>query len=230
MIVGSTTFGKGTVQKVISLDEYLKFSDRLAARNNNEEIGSLKLTIQKFYRVNGGSTQLKGVTPDVVLPDPYDHLDMGERKDKSALEWDEIPAAGYKVVNNPVDVKRLSQLSAERVKNNSTFQLIQDNATRIKKQEEDKTYSLNEAKFKAEQDEANQTADKIKELEEKSAKLTIVNPKEDMDKINRDSVTIAKNADWIKNLSRDIYLSETVNIINDMNKFQSNVNMGMRNK
>lgn len=230
IIVGSRSFGKGTVQKVISLDEYLKFSDKIAARSNDEPIGSLKLTIQKFYRINGGSTQLKGVTPDIQLPDPYMFIDMGERKDKAALKWDEIAPAKYTPVTNAVDVQKLASLSNERVSKNETFKLMTQNAERIKKQENDKTYSLNEKKHYEEIKEANETADKMKELEEKSTKLSIVNPKEDLPKINMDSSTIAQNKEWIKTLEKDIYLAETVNIINDMTHMDVNVKMGLNTK
>lgn len=227
VIVGTTTFGKGTVQKVISLDEYLKFTEKVAARDDEDGIGSLKLTIQKFYRVNGGSTQLKGVTPDVQLPGPYEHLELGERKDDAAMKWDEIPAAKYNLYGSPINVARLATLSNERVSSNETFRLIKENAQTIKKQEDDKTFSLMESKYKAELDEANKTADRMKELEEKATKLTIINPKEDMARINLDSSTIAKNEEWIKTLQKDIYLAETVNILNDMSQMGVQLNMGM---
>ncbi len=230
VVVGATTFGKGTVQKVISLDEYLRFTDKVTARSNDNEIGSLKLTIQKFYRVNGGSTQLKGVTPDIQLPDPYELVDLGERKDLAAMKWDEIPAAKYTLAPNPVDVRKLTTLSKERISKNETFQLIKENAATIKKQEDDKTYSLNEKKYKEELETANKTAERMKELEEKATRLSIVNPKEDMAKINLDSSTIAKNEEWIKALRKDIYLAETVNILNDMAHMNVQLNMGMNIK
>lgn len=230
VVVGSTTFGKGTVQKIISLDDYLRFSDKLSVKDKKKDIGALKLTIQKFYRVNGGSTQLKGVTPDILFPDQYEHIDMGERKDKSALEWDEIPAADYKIVGNPVNVRELAKKSYERMNNNETFQLIKQNADRIKTQEEDDTYSLNEEMFAKELKEANETSERMKELDKEAVRLTIVNPKEDLPKVNLDSNTIAKNEEWLKNLSKDIYLSETLNIIEDMNSMNTHLNMGMRSK
>ncbi len=230
VIVGSTTFGKGTVQKIIPLDEVLKFTDKIAAKENDKSLGALKLTIQKFYRVNGGSTQLRGVTPDIIFPDQYQHIDMGERKDKAALAWDEIPAANYKIVPNPVDARKLAKLSYERINNNKTFDLIKENADRIKEQENDRTYSLNEEAYKAEMEELNKTAKKMEELEEEIEELTLSNPKEDLAKINMDSTTITKNEEWLKNLSKDIYLSETVRIIEDMNSMDSKVSMDMRNE
>ena len=221
VVVGTPTFGKGTVQKIISLDDFLSWSESVANKGSydlNNPMGSLKLTVQKFYRVNGGSTQLKGVTPDITFPDPYKYLDMGERKDKAALKWDEIPAAKYEAVTNPVNIAPLAAESKKRVSGSATFSLIEENAARIKKQEDDNTYSLNEGAYRKELEEANATSKKMEELEKKATQLTITNPKEDMGKINMDSTTITKNSEWIKNLQKDIYLAETVNIINDLTK------------
>lgn len=226
IIVGSRTFGKGTVQKVVSLDDFLKLTDKAG----DEPIGSLKLTIQKFYRVNGGSTQLKGVTPDIELADPYNHIDIGERKEKSALKWDEIPAAKYAPVANPVNVSKLAALSKARTANNETFKLIEETALRMKEQEDDKTFSLNEAKYNAELNEANELNDRMKALSEKSTSLTIVNPKEDLPKINMDSSNIKKNEEWLKALQKDVQLAETVNILKDMAGMDVNVKMGMNIK
>jgi carboxyl-terminal processing protease len=229
VIVGTTTFGKGTVQKVISLDEFLSWSESVANKgvySTTNPIGALKLTVQKFYRVNGGATQQKGVTPDIVFPDPYKYIDMGERKDKASLKYDEIAAAAYQPVKYPVNVTALANESKKRVAANPTFSLIEDNALRLKKQEDDKTYSLNEAAYRKELEEANATSKKMEELEKKSTPLTITNPKEDMAKINMDSTNVKKNQDWIKNLQKDIYLAETVNIMNDLTKQYMNVNIG----
>ncbi|OSZ78194.1 hypothetical protein CAP35_08000 [Chitinophagaceae bacterium IBVUCB1] len=229
VVVGSTTFGKGTVQKVISLDEYNSWLASIAAGKrviSTDTIGSLKLTIQKFYRVNGGSTQLKGVTPDIMLPDNYEHIDVGERRDKAAMKWDEIPAARYTPVSNPVNVKELAANSKKRIESNPTFSLVKENAVRIQKMEENSIASLSEAGYRKELEEANSISKKIEELEKKTTKLNVVNPQADLARINLDSTTIKRNEDWMKALKKDIYLSETVNIINDMITPNMKVNMG----
>lgn len=230
VIVGAPTFGKGTVQKLLSLDDMNRFSGATLADNlkgkSTEPIGSIKLTVQKFYRVNGGSTQLKGVTPDIVLSDPYKYIEMGERRDKAALPWDEIPAANYATVKNPVNIAPLLEQSNKRTANNPTFKLIEENALRLKKQQDDNVYSLNEKDYRKEVEEANVTSEKMEELQKKATLLNIANPKEDVARINMDSTTIAKNDVWLKNLKKDIYLAETVNILNDLSKQSMKVNMG----
>ena len=235
IIVGAPTYGKGTVQKVISLDEYLNAMQRMklsapladsksGTLADNGAIGALKLTVQKFYRVNGGSTQLRGVTPDIRFPDPYALIDQGERKDKAALKWDEIPAADYKP-SNSVNVSDVVALSNKRIKANPTFNLIDESAKELKAREDDNSYSLNETAYRAELEKANTTSKKIEELQKKGTVLTVTNPKMDMTKINIDSASKEKNAAWIKQLQKDIYLSETVNVINDMSKPTMRVNM-----
>jgi carboxyl-terminal processing protease len=226
VIVGAPTYGKGTVQKIISLDEFISPMKRMQMQSSGEgPIGSLKLTMQKFYRINGGSTQLRGVVPDVRFPDPYEMIDQGERKDKAALKWDEIPAASYRPTNS-INVGQIVALSNKRVAANPSFMLIRESAKQIKAKEDDNTYSLNETMYKAELDKASQTSKKLEELQKKGTPYAITSPKEDQEKINLDKASKEKNATWIKNLQKDIYISETVNIINDMARVPVAVNMG----
>lgn len=232
VIVGSTTFGKGTVQRLVSLDDrYMRNSPlqsiagTVSGGESNTSIGSLKITFQKFYRINGGSTQLKGVTPDILLPDPYSEIEIGERRDKAALLWDEIPAARFQPVGSMMFIDDIATLSKKRIANNPSFKLIQESAQKIKARETNNVYSLNENAYRKTLDEANATSKKLEDLEKKNTTLKIVNVREDLDMINQDSSRISKNEDWIKNLQKDIYLAETVNILSDMSKLSSKLNM-----
>ncbi len=232
VIVGSTTFGKGTVQRLVSLDDrYMRNSPlqsiagTVSGGESNTSIGSLKITFQKFYRINGGSTQLKGVTPDILLPDPYSEIEIGERRDKAALSWDEIPAANYQPVGSMMFIDDIATLSKKRIANNPSFKLIQESAQKIKARETNNVYSLNENAYRKTLDEANATSKKLEDLEKKNTTLKIVNVREDLDMINQDSSRISKNEDWIKNLQKDIYLAETVNILSDMSKLSSKLNI-----
>ena len=234
VIVGSMTYGKGTVQKMVSLDDMIDPMVRLQMINDTigaqgTSIGALKLTMEKFYRVNGGSTQLKGVTPDITIPDVYDGYDddeLGERNRKSALPWDEIPSANYKPTNSIGNVQQLALLSQSRVNTNPTFKQIQENSQYYKRKRDDNTVSLNEVKYKKEQDETNAKSKKLDDLMKNNILLDMTNPPADMNKINIDSASVAKNAEWLKNISKDIYISETVNIIKDLSKAGMKVNIG----
>lgn len=238
IIVGSTSFGKGTVQKMVSLDDMIDAPTRLALANNAEtdgggSLGSLKLTMEKFYRVNGGSTQLKGVKPNVDMPDPYDGYDeedLGERHSKSALAWDEVPAVSYKATNSIGNMNDVIAMSNARIAANPTFTLIRENSFLIKKKRDENKVSLNETQYRKDQEETNAISKKLEELQKNATLLEVTNPKEDLAKINLDTASVAKNKDWLKALGKDIYISETVNIINDIKKGGMKVGMssGMR--
>lgn len=224
LIVGSNTFGKGTVQKQISIDEVIDPVVRLKMMNNKEpEIGALKITIQKFYRVNGGSTQLKGVVPDIVLPDVYSEIEIGERKDKAALPYDEIAPAALPIVegeraywSGSFDIAKLKAMSAKRVAANPAFTAVKENAMRLKKLETENVVSLSEVKFKKEQDEATALSKKIEGLDKDKALLTIQNLEVDKARFVSDTAAAERNKNWIRLLGKDNIISETVNIINDM--------------
>jgi carboxyl-terminal processing protease len=226
VIVGAMTYGKGTVQKMVDLDQLVNPIALKEMQNDTEgaegkSIGALKLTMEKFYRVNGGSTQLKGVTPDVSIPDNFDSFDdddFGERNNKSALAWDEIPAANYRTTNSVGDLKQLVALSESRINANPTFKSIEENSEFLKKRRDDNVVPLNEGKYVKYEDDINSASKKLDELMKKATPLEIANAPADLPRINQDSASITKNKDWLKSISKDIYISETVNIINDMPK------------
>ncbi|GAA4455512.1 carboxy terminal-processing peptidase [Rurimicrobium arvi] len=237
VIVGNTTFGKGTVQKQIPIDEVINDATRLKMAINKEpELGSLKLTIQKFYRVTGGSTQLKGVTPDISIPDVYSDIEIGERKDKAALPYDEIQPAsipqpvvveGRQLTTDGVqmshakwaasfDLKKLQALSAKRIAASKAFDNVRTNAARLKKLEEDNVVYLDETHFKKEQEEASALAKKIEEADKAVTQLDISNLPSDLTRLSADTAAMERNKNWIRLLKKDISLAETVNIMKDM--------------
>ncbi len=234
VIVGSTTYGKGTVQKMVNLDDMLDPMTKLNLLHDTTgatggSIGSLKLTMEKFYRVNGGSTQLKGVTPNIDMPDPYDGYDdeeLGERHNKSALKWDEIPSVSYKQTNSINNMPQVVAMSKSRMDANPTFKLISENAKMVKQKRDDNRVSLNEVQYRKEQEEINATSKKLEELQKNAVLLDMTNPVADMDRINLDSASVTKNKEWLKSLSKDIYIAETVNVINDIQKGSMKMNLG----
>lgn len=148
VIIGEQSFGKGTVQTLIGLQQYIP--------DEEEKLGQLKLTTAKFYRINGGSTQNLGVTPDIKLPSAFDHDEVGESSYASALKWDRIPAADY-LLDNTIDddfITRLNAIYRERASSDTDFQLLISNLKRLKKQRNLKVISLNEVKRRKELTEA----------------------------------------------------------------------------
>jgi carboxyl-terminal processing protease len=208
VIIGSTqTFGKGTVQRLFNLDDFYPVKD-------GGSLGALKLTQQKFYRANGGSTQLKGVASDIVLPDPY--YEVAERKDSDALAYDEIPRAAFTAWYNPVNTESLKKNSEKRMATSPAFKLLNENLSTLKKLEKQETYSLNLLTYKSEQKSNTAALKKYDAVNDKVKELSIINIKSDIEKFGGDSSKIARNKDWIKVRTKDIYLDEAVNVMNDL--------------
>ena len=138
VVIGEQSFGKGTVQQHRRLS---RFYD-----NDADKIGSVQYTIAKFYRINGGSTQHKGVVPDIVFPSAVDHLDTGESLEKNALPWDNIKSADYQPVDNLQRiVNRLTVKHKERIKNEVEFNYLLNDIEEYRKEKELTVSSLNES-------------------------------------------------------------------------------------
>ncbi|HEX9508881.1 MAG TPA: carboxy terminal-processing peptidase [Puia sp.] len=212
VIIGSTsTYGKGTVQRPIGLDKTLGFMDA------NSELGTLKLTLQKFYRISGGSTQLRGVSSDIVLPDIYESFKIREKDNPDALPWDEIQKADYSPWKYAYDMNVIRGMSNERLKNNSAFNLIRSDAEWLSK-EMDKVYPLNLQKYREEQKQIKATNKQIETLSKLSAsnELNVVSLPQDANKYDGDKDKATRFQQWLKDKKTDIYLGEAVNVLDDM--------------
>jgi len=209
VIIGSTsTYGKGTVQRNIGLDQ---------GALSNSDLGTVKLTLQKFYRINGGSTQLKGVASDIVLPDQLEYLKVREKDDEDALPWDEINKSPYSSWNAGYDLKVIQQLSAQRIDNDPAFKVIRENTDWLSKQN-DKQYSLQLDKYRKEQKAIRSTFAQnellIKLKEEKEMNVSAL-PNEENRWANDQNKQERFNL-WLKSLRRDIYLDQAVKVVNDV--------------
>ncbi len=138
LVVGdSSTHGKGTVQTLLKVGQLLR---------TQSELGSLKITIRKFYRASGSSTQLKGVVPDIILPSVNNYAEVGEAAMPNAMPWDTVPSAKYEPVNLiPPLLPELRKRSDARVETNKDFEFIREEIERFKKSKDEKSVSLNEA-------------------------------------------------------------------------------------
>ena len=213
VIVGSTsTYGKGTVQRFYDLDRAFKGAE------DYKPLGSLKMTTQKFFRVNGGSTQLIGVTPDIVLPDNYQYMDVGEKEYDHAMKWTEIDPVEYSQDVALLDhIDEVAATSKKRVDKNDKFTKVLANAERIKKYRDNSTYSLNIDQFIKEMDQREEDSEEFKDLYDTDiASLKISNLEVDMDNINFDESKQARNQDWLDGMKKDFYLEEALSIMKDM--------------
>ncbi len=213
IIVGSTsTYGKGTVQRNIGLEKEVSINQN----SGSSDLGTIKLTLQKFYRINGGSTQLKGVTPNIVIPDPYEYLKYREKDNPDALPWDEIQKANYTPYNlQQYDLNTIQNASIQRIKANPSFNAVLDNQ-KLMEQANDKEVTLNLKKYQDEEKKMQENSKQLEELRKKQQELTINFLPQDLKRIESDTDKLERRKQWGKLLSKDIYVNETVNIVNDM--------------
>jgi carboxyl-terminal processing protease len=214
IIIGSTsTYGKGTVQRNIPLSP--ESENPLFSNRKTEDLGALKLTLQKFYRINGGATQLKGVTPDVVLPDKYEFYKFREKDNTASLPWDEIAKADYQPWTTTVSTDAVVNSTYEQINKSPLFSKIKTNidwlSTNI-----DKEYSLNIVKYKEEQKQLKATYKQLDDLYKISKELNVKNTAADTAVIGTAKDKLEKNKQWLKRISGDIYIDETLKVINNM--------------
>ncbi len=212
VIVGSpSTFGKGTVQRFVDLDRTVRGYSEL------KPLGEIKLTTQKFYRVNGGSTQLKGVTPDIILPDNFYYIKTGERDREYAMEWTEIEPVAYDQEVYKVDnVEALRAKSEARMAASPVFQKILANAKRVETQREDTSYPLGLKDYQEMVAERQEQSDSFDDLLDEDVLTGIENLPQDVAGIEADESKKARNDEWLENVAKDIYLKETLAIMHDM--------------
>lgn len=221
VVIGSKqSYGKGTVQNVIDLNQFVRGS-------TYGDLGALKTTTQKFYRINGGSTQLEGVKSDIAIPDKYAYLKMGERDIDNAMPWDKIDAADYKIWDKQNNFDLTISKSKSRMQNNSQLQLIDDNAKWLDERNKENVYSLNIDKFKAEQKALDEMNKKYKPISDYKNAFDFKSLPYELESMKNDPVLKEKRERWHESLSKDIYIEEAIHILNDL---QAENNKGLSSK
>ena len=211
VIVGSSSsHGKGTVQRFLNLNQTIR-------NKNIPDLGSIKLTIQKFYRINGDATQLKGVSSDILLPDNYMYIKTGEKEQDYPMAWDQIESASYDSKSYQVK-KSVFEASNARVKSNETFKLIEENARRWEKQRESRKYPLSIAKYALQEEKQKAEGEKFEILNKlEISGFEVSNIPSDLEKIKTEESRMKINKDWIKSINKDPYVYESLQIIEDLN-------------
>ncbi|WP_291102308.1 MULTISPECIES: carboxy terminal-processing peptidase [unclassified Flavobacterium] len=210
IIIGSKqTYGKGTVQNVIDLNQFMRNSDM-------GDLGALKTTTQKFYRINGGSTQLEGVSSDVVMPDRYAYLKMGERDVDNAMPWDKIDPAQYNVWDHTANFDKAILNSKKRIAQSSQFQLIEENAKWIDDRSKENVYSLKFEDFKKNQKAIEEANKKFKSIADYDYHLKFSSLPLEAEAMKNDISLKEKRDRWHEGLSKDIYVEEALNVLDDL--------------
>jgi carboxyl-terminal processing protease len=210
IVLGSEqTYGKGTVQQVLDLN-------RMVRNSSGGDMGALKFTTQKYYRINGGSTQLEGVKSDIVVPDRYKYIGIGERTYDSPMSWDKIDAAEYEEWENYFDYEATIEKSRARMAVNEQLKLIDENAKWINTIRENNDFSLNYELYKARLDDNETYAKRFDKIADYQNNLEFKSLPYELKLMAKDSVLKEKRERWHKSLSQDVYVDEAINVLQDL--------------
>ncbi len=212
LIIGPhSTHGKGTVQNFYGLDESAMFG-------GESKSGDVKMTIQKFYRINGGTTQLKGVVPDIMIPSNLDYIRFGEKELDYALGYDEIQPARYAVLGSAVNgnFEKAKNNADRRIAANPVFQGIEDYARSLDKDKRSTLAPLNMDKYAAWVKKQQEETKKVNELIKSSKEMDLKPIKMDIDAVSGDSTKMKMREEWFKPYKKDPSLYETVQVLKDI--------------
>ena len=216
VIIGSErTYGKGTVQNVIPLSNIIR-------SNELGDLGALKITTQKFYRVSGGSTQLEGVSSDIIIPDRYTYIDVGERDQDNPLSWDRIQAANFTPWHKQIDYERLLSSSRERLSANRYVDLLDEEARWISAQREDDTTYLDLKSYRKNKEELKKKSKEFEALDQYDTRLKFSSSPYEKSLFNQDSILREKRDRWHKELAKDVYLEEAIAVLKDLKRYTYN--------
>ncbi|WP_439132005.1 carboxy terminal-processing peptidase [Polaribacter sp.] len=205
---GNQTYGKGTVQNVLPINQfYPKYK---------KDLGYIKMTIQKFYRVNGGSTQQEGVYSDIAMPSRLSYMKYGERDLTGALAWDKVPQAKYTQTNSYANFNDVVYNSKQRIANSENFKLVNEYAKWLKENQDNTSYSLNYKEFFNESEAKEKEAEKFKSVFDYKSNLTFTSPKYEQSLFKENEDLKDKRVAWHKNLAKDMYISEALNVLSEL--------------
>ena len=211
VIVGSeSSFGKGTVQTFVNLDQIFPRRSQLF-----KDLGSVKLTIQKFYRVNGGSTQYKGVIPDIILPDNHGALEVGEKYLDFSLPWDTTDSVAYKKWDGKqYNIDTLKQNSSVRIKNSDAFKTLVEHFGEVNKERDRTLVSLNLVTAYERREAVEKETEEYKNSIKPFPYLNFSRPKGTPKP--KDDAKKESEKEFHESLSKDLHLLETIEIMHDM--------------
>ena len=210
IIIGSKqTYGKGTVQNVIDLN-------RMVRNNTSGDMGAFKFTTQKYYRINGGSTQLEGVKSDVVVPNRYTYVDMGEKDQDNPLPWDEIQPANYTLWESSIDYQMMIDRSRARMDTSPEMKLIDENAQWIKKVRSKDLYNLRYDVYDADLKLNEKESKRFESLKDYESGLSFESLPYELPIMENDSVFKKNRERWHETLQKDIYMEEALNVLTDL--------------
>ena len=217
IVGGNQTYGKGTVQNILPINQFYP--------RYKKDLGYLKMTIQKFYRINGGSTQVEGVYSDIAMPSRYSYMKFGERDLEGALAWDKVAQANYTQTNTYANFDDVVYNSKIRIKADPKFQLVNEYAKWLKENQDDTSYSLNYKKFMKENESQEKEAKKFKSVFDYKSDLNFSSPLYEKELLEQNKDLAEKRKAWYKNLSKDMYMFEALNVLSQLKIKTGNVEL-----
>lgn len=209
VIGSSSTYGKGTVQRSISLDPQAENS---LFNRPSEGLGDIKLTFRKFYRINGGATQLHGVVPDIIIPDRFENAKFREKDNPDALGWDEIPKASYTLWDPGYSFSSIVTQAKSQVSQNLNFKGIREIVSLLDKYRNEEV-PLNIVEYRAMQEKIKEASKKLDQYSKLSSGLSVKTIAKDSLQIGSDTAKIKAQKQFFKSIGSDIYIDETVKVI-----------------
>lgn len=216
IVGGKHSYGKGTVQMMIELDQYLTDPPK-----EMEALGAMKITVQKFYRVTGASNQYQGVIPDIILPDGTDYLDIGEKFLDYSLKSDSIAPVKFEKWNaQEFDLKKLIDKSTERVNENEFFKNLKAYILILQTRKDKSIQNLKLDIYEKEQKQLEDDSSIISKAQKDIPGLAIASTQNFTPTLTSKlkEIAIQNQTDWFNQLKKDQQLAEAINILNDMNE------------
>lgn len=208
LILGTNTYGKGTVQSFVDLDYYV-----LPNFDSIKPTGSVKITMQKFYRINGESTQLKGVEPDIKFPNAYEYIDdIGEKKLEYPMPFDKISPVDYAPFQS-IDYGKIKKIANQNIKSNPAFKFIEKQAEEYKQRKLNTKINLQKDKFFAYQEEIRKKNKEFENTKSKFDNFSVIIPEENKTKFDIDTAKAGRETRWAKNIEKDAYTYEATRIL-----------------
>lgn len=212
IIIGTpSTFGKGTVQTFVPLDEQVGGS-----YSSLRPLGDLLITIQKFYRINGGATQLKGVTPDIIIPDAYSEMELGERDQDYYMPWTKIDAVNYTQWDGIKNFDQIVKNQKTSLDSDPDISIVREQSKALKKLKDETMIPLKLDDYKKLEKSRLESAKRFDELSKKENGLAIQSLSVDKASAKNDTSKLARMDAWIKELKKDIYLKEAIKVAGEI--------------
>ena len=209
VIVGSTqSFGKGTVQNVIDLNRFLS--------NSQFDLGALKITTDKFYRINGGSVQVEGVKSDITVPNRLSFIPIGENDEKNPLKWDQIDSANYEKWNGYYNLSEVIKSGNDQIKKNQFALLVKENAKWIASKQNPKSLTLNYIDYKKSQENDKNYLTKFEGIKNYKNDLEFEFITNEEDAIENSKEILERRKRWKKGLQSDFQLNEGLKVLDNL--------------